>query len=38
VEKLLAQEKIENPDLVYMTGLVPPSIEEKPQLELFDHA
>ncbi len=38
VEKLLEQETIEKHDLVYVTGLVPPSMEQKPQLELFDHA
>lgn len=37
VEKLLEHETIEKHDLIYMMGLVPPSMEQKAQLELFDN-
>ena len=36
VEKLLAQEKIERHDLMFITGLVPPRLDQNTQLGMFD--
>ena len=36
IEKLLSQETIERNDLIFITGLEPPSLEEGTQMELFE--
>jgi hypothetical protein len=36
IEKILSQETIERNDLIFITGLEPPSLEQGKQLELFD--